>query len=89
MRVTQQPDLAIDTAFKIDGARILQTSFLLDGGLNIGVNRNGGLLVPNPDGIQEFRLITSDFNPKYGRTAGGVVTVVTRSGTNQLHGSPL
>jgi hypothetical protein len=87
LQFPQQPDLAIGASLNVNGARNLQTSFLLDGGMNIGVNRNGGLLVPNPDSVQEFRLITSNFNAEYGRSAGGVVTVVTKSGANQIHGT--
>ncbi len=86
-QLPQQTDLSQGARFNVNGARALQTLFLLDGGLNVGVNRNGGLLVPNPDAVQEFRLITSNYNAEYGRSAGGTVTVVTKSGTNRLHGS--
>jgi Carboxypeptidase regulatory-like domain/TonB-dependent Receptor Plug Domain/TonB dependent receptor len=81
-----QPDLITGTRFNINGARS-QTDFLLDGGMNVAPYRNGGLMSPNPDSVQEFRVITSNYNAEYGRSAGGVVTVATKSGTNQLHGS--
>src|SRR5208282_6932628 len=45
------------------------------------------LLDPNPDTVQEFRLLTSDYTAEYGRNAGGIISIVTKSGTNQLHGS--
>src|SRR5581483_6786420 len=82
-----QPDLVEGSLFTVNGARSHQTDFLLDGGMNIAPYRNGGLMSPNPDSVEEFRVITSNYNAEYGRAAGGVVTVATKSGTNQYHGS--
>jgi hypothetical protein len=45
------------------------------------------VLNPNPDAIDEFRVLTSNYGPEYGRNAGGIISVVTRSGGNQFHGS--
>ena len=42
---------------------------------------------PNPDAIAEFRILTSNYSAEYGRNAGGIVSVVTKSGTSTLHGS--
>ncbi len=42
---------------------------------------------PNPDTVEEFRVLENNYTAEYGRSAGGVVTVVTKSGTNQFHGS--
>ncbi len=42
---------------------------------------------PNPDTVEEFRILTSNYTAEYGRNGGGVVSVVTKSGTNQIHGS--
>ncbi len=82
-----QPDTTIGNVLNANGGRQLQNTFMLDGGFNNAVNRNGGLSAPNPDAVEEFRLITSNFNAEYGRSAGAVVNVITRSGTNSLHGS--
>jgi len=41
----------------------------------------------NPEIVQEFRLITNQFSAEYGRAAGSVVSLVTKSGTNDFHGS--
>ena len=47
----------------------------------------GAAIVPNLDSIEEFRVLTSNFNAEYGNFSGGQVQVVTKSGTNELHGS--
>ncbi len=61
--------------------------YTLDGGSNNMGLRNAGNPAPNPDAVQEFRVTTHNFDAEYGRFAGGVVNVVTKSGTNELHGS--
>jgi hypothetical protein len=71
----------------VNGSRLRQTSFLLDGGSNNTFFRNGGNQAPNPDAVEEFRLLTSNFDAEFGRLSGGVINVVTRAGTNTLHGS--
>jgi hypothetical protein len=70
----------------VDGG-VPMVSFYLDGGINMTGLRNYGNALPNPDALQEFRVETSNFAAQYGRMSGGVVTAVTRSGTNQFHGS--
>ena len=55
--------------------------------LNNDLLDNSNLLDPNPDAIAEFRLLTSDYTAEYGRNGGGVISIVTKSGTNQIHGS--
>src|SRR5580692_571094 len=62
-------------------------SYYLDGGINMTGLRNYGNPLPNPDALQEFRVETNNFSAQYGRMSGAVVTAVTRSGTNQWHGS--
>ena len=64
-----------------------EVSYYLDGGLNMTGLRNTGNALPNPDTIQEFVVQTNNFSAEYGRTGAGIVTVVTKSGTNQVHGS--
>src|ERR1700743_3521501 len=58
-----------------------------DGGLNMTGLRNTGNALPNPDTIQEFVVQTNNFSAEYGRTGAGIVTVVTKSRTKQVHGS--
>jgi hypothetical protein len=75
----------------ISGARPQQNNYRLDG-VSINDYANGGpgsVLGGNlgVDAIQEFSVLTSNYSAEYGRTSGGVVNAVTRSGTNQFHGS--
>src|SRR5215472_11879963 len=71
----------------VNGQRESANSFLVNGGdVEESVN-NGASIVPTLDSIEEFRLMTSSFNAEYGRFAGAIVNVVTKSGTNQFHGS--
>src|SRR5437763_4993043 len=46
-----------------------------------------GIAIPNPDAIQEFKIQTSTYDASFGRNPGANVNVVTKSGTNQMHGS--
>lgn len=62
-------------------------NYYLDGGVNMTNLRNTGNILPNPDAIQEFRVQTNSYNAEYGRYASGIVNVLTKSGTNQWHGS--
>ncbi|HET9184055.1 MAG TPA: carboxypeptidase regulatory-like domain-containing protein [Candidatus Angelobacter sp.] len=76
-----------NTAFSISGGRNDSNTFILDGGLNNDLLDNGVVYNPDPDAVQEFKVLTSNFTAEYGRNGGGIVTVVTKSGTNTLHGS--
>jgi outer membrane receptor protein involved in Fe transport len=72
--------------FSINGQRQTGTEVLLDGVENLNVfDQTIGLLIPQ-DSVQEFRVITNNFDSQYGRASGGVVNVVTKSGTNTFHG---
>ena len=72
--------------FSINGQRISDTEVLLDGAENLNIFDNTiALLIPQ-DAVQEFRVITNNFDAQYGRAAGGVVNVSTASGTNSFHG---
>ena len=73
--------------FSIAGGRTDSVTFLLDGGVNNNLLDNGVVLNPNPDTIAEFRVLESNYTAEYGRNGGGIVSVVTKSGTNEYHGS--
>jgi hypothetical protein len=70
----------------INGQREAANGFMLNGAnVNEGKN-NGTAVIPNLDSIEEFRIITNNFDAEYGNYSGGQVNVVTKSGTNQIHG---
>src|SRR5215471_12581837 len=73
--------------FNVAGGRSDSVTYLLDGDVNNNLLSNGFVLNPNPDMIEEFRILTSTYNAEYGRNAGGIVSVVTKSGTNAFHGT--
>src|SRR5215469_2654166 len=69
-----------------NGTRVGQTNYLLDGGNNVDEYTNVNAPFPMPDSLQEFSVETSNYSAQYGQNAGGVVDIVTRSGTSQYHG---
>ncbi len=73
--------------FSTNGLRIYFNSYYLDGAYDGTLFRGGGAVIPNPEALQEFRVLTSNFDSEFGRTPGGVVNIITRSGTNKFHGS--
>ena len=73
--------------FNIGGGRTDSVTYLLDGGLNNELLGNGVVLNPNPDSIAEFRILTSNYGAEYGRNGAGIISVVTKSGSNAFHGS--
>ncbi len=75
------------TGFSIAGGRADGISFLMDGANNNSVTSSGVTYNPNPDTVAEFRILMNNYTAEYGRTGGGIVSVVTKSGTNSLHGS--
>ncbi|HWR54709.1 MAG TPA: carboxypeptidase regulatory-like domain-containing protein [Bryobacteraceae bacterium] len=77
----------LENRVSINGAREEDSNWLLDGGGNTSPLRNYGNVVPNPDAVQEFRVITSNYSAEFGSTVGAVVNVVTRSGSNEFHGT--
>ncbi|HLH06797.1 MAG TPA: carboxypeptidase regulatory-like domain-containing protein [Terriglobales bacterium] len=73
--------------FAINGQRSASTSILLDGAENVDqFSATVGQQIPL-DSMQEFRVVTNGMTAEYGRGAGGVVNVATKSGTNQFHGT--
>ena len=73
--------------YSIAGGRTDSVTFLLDGALNNNLLSNGVVYNPNPDTIAEFRILESNYSAEYGRNGGGIISVVTKSGTNGWHGS--
>jgi len=71
----------------IDGQRESSNGFVVNG-IDVQEHMNGGTsIVPNLDSIDEFRVLTNSFDPEYGNYNGGMVIVVTKSGSDSVHGS--
>jgi hypothetical protein len=74
--------------FSINGNRPTQNYWTLDGADNVDRGANLTLLAyPSVDAIEEFNVLRANYLPEHGRSSSGEITVITRSGTNQLHGS--
>lgn len=76
-----------DSGFHVAGAREVSNNFLFDGIDNNDLYINRIVVSPPLDTVQEFRLHASGYAAEYGRSAGGQVNVVSRSGTRRFHGS--
>jgi hypothetical protein len=74
-------------SISVNGGRGSSNGYMINGGnTNDGVE-NTAAISPNLDSIQEFRIITGNFDAEYGNYSGGQVNVVTKNGTNTWHGS--
>ena len=82
-------DLPVDqistASVSINGARSNANEYFLDGAPNTAAAQNQPIIYANADSVQEFKVETSTFSAEYGRAAGGVFNVVTKSGTNGVH----
>src|SRR5947209_20196113 len=77
--------------FSTGGGSVKDNNYQMDG---VGTNDiqnsgtfSGGVAIPNPDAIQEFKVQIVPYDASYGRNGGANVNVITKGGTNQLHGS--
>jgi Carboxypeptidase regulatory-like domain/TonB-dependent Receptor Plug Domain len=89
---TPNPGSRTEDGFSLNGNRLFQNSFQIDGADNnnyiFGTDTNTTQAVrPSVDAIQEFKVETANYSAEYGRAAGGVISVAIKSGTNQFHGS--
>jgi Carboxypeptidase regulatory-like domain len=71
----------------VNGGRGRSNNYSVNGGDGNDLFANLPAIEPSPDSIEEFRVITNSFDAEYGRNSGAVVNVVTKSGTNAIHGS--
>src|ERR1700674_5486399 len=74
-------------AVSVNGGRGRSNNFSVNGGDANDQFVNLPTVQPSPDSIEEFRVLTNTFDAEYGRNSGSVVNVVTKSGTNSLHGN--
>jgi hypothetical protein len=70
----------------VNGGRGRSNNYMVNGGDGNDIFVNGPAIQPSPDAIEEFRVLTNTFDAEYGRNSGSVVNVVTKSGTNTIHG---
>jgi outer membrane receptor protein involved in Fe transport len=73
--------------YAVDGQRPESNSFLIDGADNVNDVDAGFVLKPPIDAIAEFRIITHNANAEFGRNIGSTTNIITRSGSNRMHGA--
>jgi hypothetical protein len=76
-----------DQFVSINGSRPNQSLFLLDGGINSEPAFNGPGYFPSIDMVDQYKVQTNNFSAEFSNTAGGIINVITKSGSNTLHGS--
>src|SRR5205814_2970 len=81
------PDDGSGNPFSVSGQRSESLTFLIDGADNNDFLGNNIVVSPNPDAVAEFKILTNNYDAEYGRTSGGIVNQVIKSGTNAFHGS--
>ncbi|HLJ89815.1 MAG TPA: carboxypeptidase regulatory-like domain-containing protein [Candidatus Angelobacter sp.] len=75
------------TRISFGGQRDLNNSVTVDGADNINTATGSQRATPSQEAVSEFRVVNNSFGAEYGRALGGIVNIVTKSGTNDLHGS--
>ena len=85
--VNRQADQGTDTAVAVMGERGGNTNFLLDGLSNQDLVNGGAAAQVTQEAVEEFQVITTGYKAEFGRASGGIVNVITKTGTNQLHGA--
>ncbi len=85
-RATQGLTIPVDVSVAVNGSRGNQASYMLDGATNTDQLTDVNAPFPFPDALQEFSVQTSNYSAEYGQSSGAVVNIVTKSGTNSLHG---
>lgn len=73
-------------SISVSGQRETANGFMVNGSVVNDILNNGTTVIPNMDSIDEFRILTSNFDAEYGNYSGGLVSVITKSGTDQFHG---
>jgi hypothetical protein len=79
--------LFVFSDISINGGRYRSNDFMLDGVSVVLPENNNYAISPTPDGTQEFKVQSNSYGPEFGRSGGGVINVVTKGGTNALHGT--
>jgi len=80
--------LSSDTSVSINGNQSNSNLWLIDGQNNMDIGSNAGNVVTPPlDALEEFKVLRNNFSAEFGQVTGGVINVVTKSGTKDFHGS--
>jgi hypothetical protein len=74
-------------ALSVNGQREANNGFLLNGATVQESGYGGTTAIPNLDSIAEFRILTNNYDAEYGNYSGGQINVITKSGTNHIHGN--
>ncbi|MCX6585491.1 MAG: carboxypeptidase regulatory-like domain-containing protein [Acidobacteria bacterium] len=85
-RGTGQDIVGVSTTSQINGGLAQQNGVLIDGGESRGTTESGNAYTVPLEAVGEFKVETSTYSAEFGRAAGGIVNIATKSGTNQLHG---
>ncbi len=85
--VPPEPGAVSAFNFSVSGQRGQANNFLLDGGDNNDLAANFPSSNPNPDAVQEFRILKNSHTAEFGRNSGAVINVITKSGSNEFHGN--
>ena len=83
----QQPGLGSSLSFSFSGGQQSSNNWLLDGGRNLDTFNGNNQTMVNMDAIAEVHVERNPYSVEYGRNAGAQINVITRSGSNALHGS--
>jgi Carboxypeptidase regulatory-like domain len=81
------PDDGSKNPFSVSGQRSESLTFMLDGADNSNFLSNRIVVNPNPDAVQEFKILTNNYDAQFGRSSGGIIDQVIKSGSNHVHGS--
>lgn len=76
-----------DSTFSVGGGQVSTNDVLLDGVSNTAGDFNGVAINPPPDSVREFKVLSGVYSAEYGRSGGGVVNMITKSGRKGLHGA--
>jgi hypothetical protein len=79
--------LRASQAYAVNGQRPESNNFLIDGANNFNGVDGGFVLKPPVDAVVEFRILTHNANAEFGNSLGSTTNIITRSGTNQIHGA--